>query len=262
MICYLLYMNVDKNNIDKWEKLLIKLKKHSLSNAEKRILNDFDVSDIYQYISLIKSNINDESKINLIIDNYNQKKNERLRLESIINNANLDNLIKNSIKINKIDNNIIIRLLTKTDRENAIKLYEKFKQSMGIENYIDDFILKNTIFGIYEKEELAGIVIVEYNRHFTIEDRIPTYYIQELFIDDDYRRRGFASLLFKYLILNCPTNLNYITFMTHPSNIPMINISKKYNFSLCEKSSGDVKNPLLYIRTNSQDDDEIKSAFL
>jgi hypothetical protein len=50
--------------------------------------------------------------------------------------------------------------------------------------------------------------------------------------------------------------------MTHPSNVPMINIAKKYNFNLYEKSSGDAKNPLLYIRINSNIDDEIKSAFL
>ena len=67
MLCYLLYMNVDKNNIDNWEKLIIKSKQYSLSNAEKRIISYYGVSDIFEYISLIKSNINDESKINLII---------------------------------------------------------------------------------------------------------------------------------------------------------------------------------------------------
>jgi hypothetical protein len=51
--------------------------------------------------------------------------------------------------------------------------------------------------------------------------------------------------------------------MTSSSNIPMINIAKKYNFILYEKTSGDCNNPLLYIRNNdSLNIEEIKSAFL
>ena len=260
MLCYLLYMNVDKNNINSWEKTLIKSKQHSLSNAEKRMLSDYGVSNLNEYITLIKSNINDESKITMIIDNYNQRKKERLELEKKKDNDELDRIIKNSIKISKIDNNISIRLLIKNEREKAIELYQKFKESPDIDDYIDDFILKNIIFGIFEKEEMLGIVIIEYNRKFMIGEKIPTFYIQEIFIDDIYRRRGFADLLFKYCILICPNE--YIKFMTHPSNVPMINIAKKYNFNLYEKSSGDAKNPLLYIRINSNIDDEIKSAFL
>ena len=49
--------------------------------------------------------------------------------------------------------------------------------------------------------------------------------------------------------------------MTHHSNIPMINISKKYNFNLYEKKSGDINNPLLFIRINSNNN-EFKSVFL
>ena len=261
MLCYLLYMNVNKNNIDNWERLIIKSKQYSLSNVEKRIISYYGVSNLFEYISLIKSNINDESKINLIIDNYNQRKKEKLENDKKIEEIEYNRIINNSIKISKNNNNIKIRLLINDEREKAIELYQKFKQTLDIDDYIDDFILKNRIFGIFEKEELAGIVIIEYNRNFTIGERIPTFYIQELFINDNYRRKGFADLIFKYLILICPIELNYITFMTHHSNIPMINISKKYNFNLYEKKSGDINNPLLFIRINSNNN-EFKSVFL
>ena len=49
--------------------------------------------------------------------------------------------------------------------------------------------------------------------------------------------------------------------MTSSSNIPMINIAKKYNFILYKKSSGDFKNPLLFIRINNNTN-EFKSSFL
>jgi hypothetical protein len=261
MLCYISYMNVDKTNIDKWEKVLIKTKNKSLSLAEKRLLEDYGVYDLNEYIDLIKSNI---ENLSMITDNFNQRKKERLELEEEKNKEDLEMIIKNSIKISKIDNNIIIKLLVEDNRKKAIELYQKFKEdnSIELENNIDDFILKNIIFGIFEKEELAGIIII-IKRKFTIGEKISTFYIQELFIDENYRKRGFADLLFKYAILLCPTTIANITFMTSSSNIPMINIAKKYNFILYEKTSGDCNNPLLYIRNNdSLNIEEIKSAFL
>ena len=264
MFCYILKMDINKNNIDRWERLLIKSKSHSLSLAEKKLITDYGISDLNEYITLIKTNINDYSRLTEIINNYNQRKKERLQLERKKDEEELEIIIKNSIKISKIDNNIIIKLLIKDYRKKAIELYEKFKHnSTELEDNIDDFILKNIIFGIFEKDELVGIVIICNNRKFTIGEKIATFYIQELFIDDKYRRRGYADLLFKYCILLCPPNIKNITFMTSSSNIPMINLAKKYNFVLYEKASGDCDNPLLYIRDNDFfNNDEIKSAFL
>ncbi len=60
-------MNVNNDNIDYWERLLIKTKQNNLLVAEKRIINDYDISDLNEYINLIKSNINDELQLSIII---------------------------------------------------------------------------------------------------------------------------------------------------------------------------------------------------
>jgi hypothetical protein len=263
MFCYILYMEVNNENIDRWERLLIKTKLNNLSIADNKILTYYEVSDLNEYIIMIKSNINDIDKITEIKNNYNQRKKERLDIERKIDKERMNKIINDSIKISKYDINIKIKLLIHDETLKATELYQKFKpDELELEDFIYDFILKNKIFGIFEKEELAGIIIIEYNRIFEIGEKIPTFYIQEIYIDDIYRRRGFADLLFKYSILLCPINIQYITFMTSSSNIPMINIAKKYNFILYKKSSGDFKNPLLFIRINNNNTNEFKSSFL
>lgn len=260
-------MTVDINNIDKWEKILIKTKLNNLSVCEKRILDNFDVSNIIDYINLIKSNISDDIKMVEIINNYNIKKNNRLLLEHIKEKEELNTIIQNSIKIYSIDNSIKIKLLIDDDADKAIDLYRKFKIIMNeeqdnINDYIQDFILKNLIFGIFKDNDLAGFVIIDYTKKFNIGEKITTFYIQELFIDDKYRNNGYSNLLIKYCLLICPKDIKYITFMTMPTNIIMFNIAKKYNFQLYEKSSGDIKHSSLFIKINDIVDDEIKSSFL
>ena len=185
MLCYISFMNINIDNIDKWEKLLIKTKSNNLSVCEKRILDNFDVYTITDYINLIKSNINNETEI---IKKYNFKKNKRLELERKIENEELRKKILNSIKFSSIDNTVKIQLLIDKDSNKSIELYQKFKISMNedihnIDDYINDFILKNLIFGIYKYDNLIGFVIIDYSKKFIIGEKISTFYIQELFID-------------------------------------------------------------------------------
>lgn len=266
MLCYISFMNINIDNIDKWEKLLIKTKSNNLSVCEKRILDNFDVYTITDYINLIKSNINNETEI---IKKYNFKKNKRLELERKIENEELRKKILNSIKFSSIDNNVKIQLLIDKDSNKAIELYQKFKISMNedihnIDDYINDFILKNLIFGIYKYDNLIGFVIIDYSKKFIIGEKISTFYIQELFIDDKYRNNGYGDLLIKYCLLICPNNMKYISFMTMPTNIIMYNIARKYNFKLYEKLSGDINHSSLFIRINDNDNDNeiFKSSFL
>lgn len=53
---------------------MIKTKSKNLSICEKRILDNFDVFTIVDYINLIKFNINDDERMTEIINKYNIKK--------------------------------------------------------------------------------------------------------------------------------------------------------------------------------------------
>jgi GNAT superfamily N-acetyltransferase len=125
-----------------------------------------------------------------------------------------------------------------------------------IEGFIDDFIIKWTIFGLFENNVLAGIIILDYGREFKIDEspneKVKTFYIQELIVDDTYRGKGYGNLLINYSILRCPKDIKYISYMTMPSNTNMIKIARKFNFKLQELPSGDKKHSLLYIRKNDR----------
>lgn len=265
MFCNISLMDIDINNIDKWEKILIKTKSINLSVCEKLILDNFDVYTITDYINLIKSNIHDENKMSDIIKNYNIKKNKRLVLQKEKENEELRKVIFNSIKYSSIDNTVKIQLITDNDTDNAIELYKKFKIHINddidnVDDYIYDFILKNLIYGIFKNNILIGFVIIDYTKKFNIGSKISTFYIQEIFIDDKYRNNGYGDLLMKYCLLLCPNDIKYITFITMPTNIIMYNIAKKYNFQLYEKSSGNNKHSSLFIKLNN--DIQFNSSFV
>ena len=125
--------------------------------------------------------------------------------------------------------------------------------------HVDDFILKNNIYGIFENNELAGIIIFD-SRLFRFNDlseKINTFYIQELIIDDKFKGKGYGNLLINYAILLCPEKYEYISFMTMPTNSQMIKIAKKFNFVLQIHSSGDKKHSLLFIRNNDKIEREL-----
>ena len=125
MLCYISFMNINIDNIDKWEKLLIKTKSNNLSVCEKRILDNFDVYTITDYINLIKSNINNETEI---IKKYNFKKNKRLELERKIENEELRKKILNSIKFSSIDNTVKIQLLIDKDSNKILVMLGIFRE--------------------------------------------------------------------------------------------------------------------------------------
>jgi ribosomal protein S18 acetylase RimI-like enzyme len=259
MFCYIALINI-KNNIDTWERLLlIKNRLNNLSVAEKRLLDNYNVSNIEEYINLIKSNINDEESMSNIISKFNERKNMRLNLERKKEEKELNELLVNSKKIYKNDINIYIKIISELERDNAIKLFKKFKLSLeesieDIENNIDDYILKNIIFGLFKNFELIGIAIIKHNRNFMINEKISTYYIESLMIDENYRNNGYGDLLLKYIILKCPSYYEYISLIISSNNIPMINLAKKNKFKSYENN--------VFIRLNDSIEKEINSLFL
>lgn len=253
--CNIIRETVTKSNINIWER---KIKLLTINNLYKKILKRYQVSDINEYINLIKDNIDNSEKLKQITYVYEKNKENDIKEEKRKENERLKRLLLESTKYK--DSNIKIRMLLKKDRKKAIELYIKFKILMeediedSVDN-VDDFILKNTIFGLFDNKELAGIIILDDSKYFKIDNsssKIKTFYIQEMIVDDKYKGKGYGNLLINYAILKCPLDIEYISFMTMPSNNLMIKIAKRFNFILQELPSGDKKHSLLFIRNNDK----------
>ena len=121
------------------------------------------------------------------------------------------------------------------------------------------------MYGIFIDKELGGIIIIDYNKDFKIDEethKIKTFYIQEIIIHKKFRRLGYAELLIHYIILRCPIDRLYISFMTTPYNTGMIKIAKKYDFIQQITSSGDKKHNLLFIKKNDKLDIKFNNIFV
>ena len=68
-----------------------------------------------------------------------------------------------------------------------------------------------------------------FNIDYTNE-KINTFYIQEIVIDTNYNGKSYGSLLISYAILTCPSKYDYISFMTTENNRGMYRIASKLNF--------------------------------
>jgi hypothetical protein len=98
-----------------------------------KIYRRFGVSNSIEYIKLIKDNIDDLSEI---FEKY---------------------------QINKVE---------ETKKELKIVIDEKIEDNQ-ISEYLDDFILKNIIYGIFQENILFGLIIVENNKKFIIDLSYP-----------------------------------------------------------------------------------------
>jgi RimJ/RimL family protein N-acetyltransferase len=246
MFCHILYEDI--KNIENWEK---KIRRVVLNKAHEKIFRRYDVKNLDEYIDLIKKNIHNPKDIEKLykINEYND------RLEMIIkeNKSILENIRKSR---RYKDKNVKIRLLSEKYKARAIELYKKFKiffdeefdDDDEYESHIGDFIIKENLYGLFENNELAGILILN-ERKF---NGLNTFYIQELIVDDKYKNRGYGNLFINYALLRCPMELEYISFMTMPTNIQMIKIAEKFKFILQPKPSGDKKHSLLFIRPNDK----------
>jgi len=246
-ICPATNIILSNNNLEKLQKTI----KVSLTIPNK-IYRRFGVSNSIEYIKLIKDNIDDLSKI---FKKYQINKAEEIRKDLEKEKSNYESIIANSIK--RINDNIMIKLLE--ENNDIIKsLYKKLKIVMDekiedneISEYLDDFILKNNIYGIFQINILFGFIVIENNKKFIIDSsnisKIDTYYIQEIFIDDEYRKKGYGKELMIYIIEKVPENHRYISLMTTPDNNEMIKLACSLGFKQQNISSGDPKHSLLFI---------------
>jgi len=247
--CKLTLIDVTPKNIKLWKKKLELLD----IKVPKSFFNKYGMDTKDEYIKIIEMNINDQNKINEMIRLFDKNSEKVLEKETEKEEKRIDKLVKKSIR--KINENVNIRMLIEKDETEAIVLYMQYKIYMNenteeVKMCVNDFIIKNIIYGIFELRELVGIIIIDLKK-FKIDDyceKVDTFYIQEMIIEEKRRCKGYANILVNYIIQRCPNDIKYISYMTMPTNDAMIKIGNKNNFKLQKITSGDKKHSLLFIK--------------
>ena len=248
-------------------------------NVSMSFIKCFGVNTKEEYINLIEPNLNNDAKLEEIFNNFRESRKicikkldeieKQKRLNEFINSIRYvvgDKHNFNLVISDNKDYKIAIRLLEELDLENATRIYTEYKQNAGdsledINELVEDYILKHQIYGITNENILVGCVIIN-KKKFKIDEvqeKVNTFYIQEIFISNDVVSRGFGKFLFTYIISRCPNDLKYISFMTKEDNIAMHRIAAINNFKKQCVSSGDERNSSLFISLNNNynpDDDE------
>ena len=263
-------MYVSKSNIEAWSKKL----KYAHS-APNHFLENIDIT------------VDKKEKIDVKKQLYYE------RIKMFINN-NSEHLLNNLISVNKSKSliqdrrdeyneimrlynksmkeyqdihgkKIVIRLVLNKNKEklmaclqyyNYKKLTKDTYTPKGLVNEIDDFILKNRLYGLYSDDLMVGFLIIKKSRYFKIDgtsDKVDTFYIQEVYIDKSMRGRKLGKILLDYALLICPINKKYISLMTYEGNI-MANIAKSYGFELQDEASGCPVNKLFFVRRMTDKD--------
>jgi ribosomal protein S18 acetylase RimI-like enzyme len=139
---------------------------------------------------------------------------------------------------------------------NYKKLTKDTYTPKGLVREIDDFILKNRLYGLYSDDLMVGFLIIKKSRYFKIDrvsDKVDTFYIQEVYIDKSMRGRKLGKILLDYALLICPINKKHISLMTYEGNI-MANIAKSYGFELQDEVSECPVNKLFFVRRMTDKD--------
>lgn len=251
--CNITNMTVNENNIDKWKRML-KIKSTPMPPAYARMIKRYGANNIDEYFDIIKNNIKNNTILQLIHE-YEARRD----YEMLIDQNKEEKLKQAKIEASKrnITDDIQIRMLSDADEKTAISLYTVFKETMGEDTekateHTQDFILKNTMFGIFVEDILAGFVIINDNRTFKIDtsndEKISTFYIQELLIEPKYRGQKLSKHLLEYCICKCPTDKQYASLMTMPTNNALMKIAESCGFVAQNTPSGDKQHSLLMIK--------------
>jgi len=263
-------MYVSKSNIEAWSK---KLKyahsapNHFLENiditVDKKEKIDVKKQLYYEKIKMFINN-NSEHLLNKLIS---VNKSKTLIQERRDEYNEIMRLYNKSVKEYQDihGKNIVIRLVLNKNKDkfmaylqyyNYKKLTKDTYTPKGLVKEIDDFILKNRLYGLYSDNLMVGFLIVRKSRYFKIDnvsDKVDTFYIQEVYIDKSMRGRKLGKILLDYALLICPVNKKYISLMTYEGNI-MANIAKSYGFELQDEESECPVNKLFFVRRMTDKD--------
>jgi ribosomal protein S18 acetylase RimI-like enzyme len=267
----LIKMEVSKSNFKDWEK-----KFKYTSFLPNHLLSYMDISvdkkeniDVKKKLYLERVKIFVDNNSGHLLNKLMSVNKSRSLLEEDKEEYNdLMRLYNKSIKeyYDAHNKKIVIRLVLKANKDRLMAYvqyyYYKIKTQdtytpKSIVNEVDDFILKNQMYGLYADNLMIGFLIIKKNRAFIIDDNsksnTDTFYIQEVYIDKSMRGKKLGKILLDYALLICPISKKYISLMTYEGN-PMANIAKSYNFVLQKKPSPCPVNKLLFIRKMKDDD--------
>ena len=263
-------MYVSKSNMEEWSK---KLKfahsapNHFLQNiditVDKKENIDVKKQLYYEKIKMFINN-NSEHLLNRLISVNKSKSLLEERREEYNEIMRLYN--KSMKEYQDIHGKkIVIRLVLNKNKDKfmACLQYYNYKKLTkdtytpdGLVREVDDFILKNLLYGLYSDDLMIGFLIIKKSRYFKIDgvsDKVDTFYIQEVYIDKSMRGRKLGKILLDYALLICPINKKYISLMTYEGNI-MANIAKSYGFELQDEASECPVNKLFFVRRMTDKD--------
>ena len=263
-------MVVDETNLEKWKKKL-----SIVSNIPTGFLLNMDINPNTAgnadnkrklYFERVKTFIENKSG-HLLNKLISVNKSHRMLQEKKTEYNDIMRRYNKSIKEynDKYDTKVIVRLVLNNKKEKLMAYLQYFnykKQTRDtydpkiIIDEVQDYILKHQMFGLYVGDLMMGILIIKKSRKFDIdyeEEKVETFYIQEVFIDKNMRGRKLGKILIDYALLLCPVNKQYVSLMTYEGN-KMVNIATSMGFVLQKKASVCPVNKLLFIRRMTESD--------
>ena len=263
-------MVVDETNLEKWKKKL-----SIVSNVPTGFLLNMDINPNTAgnadnkkklYFERVKTFIENKSG-HLLNKLISVNKSHRMLEEKKAEYNDIMRRYNKSIKEynDKYDTKVIVRLVLNNKKEKLMAYLQYFnykKQTRDtydpkiIIDEVQDYILKHQMFGLFVGDLMMGFLIIKKSRKFDIdyeEEKVETFYIQEVFTDINMRGRKLGKILIDYALLLCPVNKQYVSLMTYEGN-NMTNIAKSMGFVLQKKPSVCPVNKLLFIRKMHQSD--------
>jgi ribosomal protein S18 acetylase RimI-like enzyme len=264
-------MEVSKSNFKDWEK-----KFKFASSVPVHFLSYMDISVDKKETIDVKKKLYFE-RVKMFVDNnsghllnklISVNKSQSLLEEDKEEYNELMRLYNKSIKEYHDAHNkkIVVRLVLRANKDRLMAYLQYYYYKIrtqdtytpkSIVNEVDDFILKNQMYGLYADNLMIGFLIIKKNRAFIIDDNsksnTDTFYIQEVYIDKSMRGKKLGKILLGYALLICPISKKYMSLMTYEGN-PMVNIAKSYDFVLQKKPSPCPVNKLMFVRKMKDDD--------
>ena len=263
-------MVVDETNLEKWKKKL-----SIVSNIPTGFLLNMDINPNTAgnadnkkklYFERVKTFIENKSG-HLLNKLISVNKSHRMLQEKKAEYNDIMRRYNKSIKEynDKYDTKVIVRLVLNNKKEKLMAYLQYFnykKQTRDtydpkiIIDEVQDYILKHQMFGLFVGDLMMGFLIIKKSRKFDIdyeEEKVETFYIQEVFADKNMRGRKLGKILIDYALLLCPVNKQYVSLMTYEGN-KMVNIATSMGFILQKKASVCPVNKLLFIRKMTESD--------